>query len=61
MATVAEDSGFETVTCEISGEVSAFGITIKGSYKKGNRYSISFFCFQNQWWSKKEKKREKCI
>lgn len=42
MATIADDSGFETVTCEVSGEVSAFGITIKGSYKKGESYSIAW-------------------
>jgi len=40
MASVCEDSGIEQVTCNISGEISAFGITIKGSYQQGKKYYI---------------------
>ncbi len=35
MASVCVDSGFETTTCTITGEVSLFGVTVKGSYSKG--------------------------
>lgn len=40
MASVCDNSGFETATCKISGEISLFGVTIKGSYEKGSKYSI---------------------
>lgn len=40
MASVCKDSGFETVTCKISGEVTLFGVTIKGSYEKNSKYNI---------------------
>ena len=42
MASLCVDSGFETVECEISGQISAFGITISGSYKRGKKYSIAW-------------------
>ncbi|HAC44020.1 MAG TPA: hypothetical protein DCE73_12620 [Paraprevotella xylaniphila] len=40
------DSGFETFECEVAGEISAFGIVIKGSFKKGNKYSIAWARYQ---------------
>ena len=36
------EGGFETFKCEISGEISLFGITLKGSYTKGNSYRIAW-------------------
>lgn len=33
-------TGFENSTCTISGEISLFGVTIKGSYSKGKSYKI---------------------
>ena len=40
MASVCEASGIETTTCDVDGEISAFGITIKGSYKKGKQHQV---------------------
>ena len=40
MASVCKQSGFESVVCKISGEVSFMGFSIKGSYEKGKKYSI---------------------
>lgn len=40
MASACKDSGFERVSCKISGEVSVFGVILKGSYEKGQKYSI---------------------
>ena len=40
MATICSDSGIKTVVCTVSGELSVFGITLKGSYTKGNTYFI---------------------
>lgn len=40
MASVCTDSGFESSVCKISGEISIFGMTLKGNYEKGQRYSI---------------------
>lgn len=34
MASVCKESGFESTTCKVSGEISLFGVTIKGSYEK---------------------------
>lgn len=42
MASICVDSGFETVECEISGQISAVGVTISGSYKRGKKYSIAW-------------------
>lgn len=38
MASVCADGGIIQITCEIEGELSAFGFTISGAYKKGNTY-----------------------
>lgn len=35
-------SGFEDSTCTISGEISLFGVTLKGSYSKGKKYKIAW-------------------
>lgn len=48
MATVCTDSGFEEVSCEISGEISAFGLTFKGSYTKGENYSVAWARYECQ-------------
>ncbi len=40
MASIVSNSGFQTVTCEIKGEISLLGVTVKGEYKKGNQYGI---------------------
>lgn len=40
MASVCQDSGIERFSCSVSGEISAFGITLKGSYEKGESYNI---------------------
>lgn len=36
------DGGTNSVTCEIEGEVSVAGVSIKGSYRKGKSYTISW-------------------
>lgn len=40
MASVCADAKIEMVTCTISGEITLFGVTLKGSYTKGRKYSI---------------------
>lgn len=40
MASKCTASGFERPTCKVSGELSVWGITIKGSYEKGKKYAI---------------------
>lgn len=40
MATVLVDSGFNEVTCEITGKIKISEYEISGSYKKGNKYKI---------------------
>lgn len=40
MASVCQDSGFETAKCKVEGEISIFGVTISGSYESGRRYRI---------------------
>lgn len=40
MALVSAASGVEQVTITVTGEASAFGFTIKGSYTKGKKYPI---------------------
>lgn len=40
MASVCEDAGLQEVICTVSGEASAFGVTIRGSYTKGKAYYI---------------------
>lgn len=40
MAGICVESGFQTATCTVSGEIVAFGITIKGSYSRGGTYMI---------------------
>ena len=35
MASVCQDGGIVQVTCEIAGKITVFGVTIEGSYKKG--------------------------
>lgn len=42
MATTCEESGFEYVTCKVSGEISLFNVTIKGSYEKRKKYHIAW-------------------
>lgn len=42
MSSVCVNSGFEQVTCEISGEITLLGVTIKGTYKKGQKYPIAW-------------------
>lgn len=42
MALVSDTGGVITETCTKSGEISVLGITIKGSYQKGNSYSFSW-------------------
>lgn len=37
-----EASDFEDFTCTVSGEVSLFGVTIKGSYTKGKTYKLAW-------------------
>ena len=48
MASVCIESGFESTTCKISGQISAFGITFSGSYEKGKTYSIPWARYQCQ-------------
>jgi len=48
MASVCKDSGFETCTCKISGEVSILGVTIKGTYERGKRYHIGWARYECQ-------------
>lgn len=45
MGTIAKSSGFESISCEISGEISIFGFTLKGSYKKGEKYVIPWVLY----------------
>ena len=42
MSSVCVASGFEHVTCKLSGEIILFGVTIKGSYEKGKKYPIAW-------------------
>lgn len=42
------ESGFETFECQVSGELSMFGITVKGSYTKGKSYSIAWARYECQ-------------
>lgn len=42
MASVCVDGKAECFKCEVSGEISVLGITLKGSYTKGNTYIISW-------------------
>lgn len=42
MASQCVDSGFQTTTCTISGEISFLGITLKGSYTKGKAYTVAW-------------------
>lgn len=42
MASVCKQSGFEYTTCKKSGEVSLFGITVKGNYEKGKKYYVAW-------------------
>lgn len=46
MASVAENCGFESVKCEYSGKISIFGISIEGSYKKGEEYNIPWVLYK---------------
>jgi len=40
MATICQESDFESATCKVSGKISVFGVEISGSYEKGKKYSI---------------------
>lgn len=40
MALVCASSGIEQVTITVTGEASVLGVTVKGSYTKGKKYSI---------------------
>ena len=40
MASVCEETGFESATCKVSGEINIFGIKLSGSYEKGQTYYI---------------------
>ncbi len=42
MASVCADGKVEVVTCTKSGEITIFGITLKGSYTKGKPYAIAW-------------------
>jgi len=42
MASTCKASGFEDIECSVSGEVSIFGVTLKGSYTKGKSYTIAW-------------------
>lgn len=42
MALVSDSGGVITQKCTISGEISILGITIKGSYQKGENYHFSW-------------------
>ena len=42
MASVCAEGGFYDSECTVSGEISAFGIILKGSYTKGNSYHIPY-------------------
>lgn len=41
MATTCSDSGFfEETKCKVSGELTILGVTVKGNYERGKKYSI---------------------
>lgn len=40
MASVCVASGFESSNCTVAGEITIFGVTVKGSYEKGKMYSL---------------------
>ena len=41
MASVCQECGFfDPVKCKVTGELTILGVTIKGSYEKGKKYSI---------------------
>ena len=42
MASVCKASGFENAKCEISGEVTVCGVTVKGNYSRGSKYRIAW-------------------
>lgn len=48
MASVCKNSGFESCTCKISGKITAFGVTLEGSYEKGKTYTIPWARYECQ-------------
>lgn len=42
MALICDGAGIETTQCQIDGEITLFGITVSGSYKKGKPYKIAW-------------------
>lgn len=42
MALICDGSGIETTQCQIDGEITLFGFTVSGSYKKGKPYKIAW-------------------
>jgi hypothetical protein len=42
MALVSSGAGVNSVQCEVDGSISIFGITIIGSYKRGQPYNVSW-------------------
>lgn len=48
MASVCVDGGTIQKQCEVSGEITIMGITIKGSYKSGKLYNLFWERYQCQ-------------
>ena len=46
MASQCVESGFESVTCTIKGEITVFGVALKGEYSKGSTYRIAWARYQ---------------
>lgn len=42
MALTCAGGGVESVSCGVTGEISLFGVTVKGSYTKGKAYPIAW-------------------
>ena len=42
MATICEEMQIIKSTCKIDGEISILGITIKGAFEKGKKYTIAY-------------------
>lgn len=48
MASVCVDGGTIQKQCEVSGEITIMGITVKGSYKSGKLYNLFWERYQCQ-------------
>jgi len=46
MASICVESGFEHVTCTVSGKISVFGVELSGSYVKDHIYTIPWARYQ---------------